>query len=394
MTMKILQLHNEYRVDGGENVVLDRDRADLEAAGHDVVLYGVTNQTGAVQTLGALALAPWNPLEARKVERIIKAEKPDVIHVHNTWFRLSPASIVTASKMGVPIVHTLHNFRWLCVNGEMIRDGVTCRDCVASSRLSAVRHRCYRDSVPLSIIAAATGAVADRSGTWSKHIDRFVALTPQAHGLFSSWGFPEDRIVVRPHRISDPGGRIAPPSQSDTVLYVGRINEAKGVEALCRIFTSRPRSQQLVVIGDGPIAGNLADAFPDVTFIGRVEIDEVTARMRQSRALILPTIGEEAFPLVVVEAMACGIPVALSDVALVRDYVEQVHSDWTFDVQQQSEWERVLSLIDEDEAVDDGGARARSVYESNFSHDGARSLVAIYDQAIKHRNARAETRPE
>lgn len=392
--MKILQLHNEYRIHGGENVVLDRDRADLEAAGHEVVRYSVTNQAVAANTLGALALAPWNPREAKNVERIIEAERPDVVHVHNTWFRLSPASIAVASKLGLPIVHTLHNFRWLCVNGEMNRNGVTCRDCVSSSRLSAIRHRCYRDSVPLSIVAAVTGEVADRRSIWSKHIDRFIALTPRARELFSTWGFPEDRIAVRPHRISDPGARSAPPSQSDTVLYTGRVSEAKGVEDLCRVWTSRPRPNKLVVIGDGPIAGDLARAFPDVSFVGHLELDDVIARMRRSRALILPTRGEEAFPLVVVEAMACGIPVALSDVALVRDYVEQVGSGWTFDVQQRSEWERVLSLVEDDEAVDDGGARAREIYEQNFAADGARSLVAVYEEAIKHRNAGATAGPE
>jgi len=392
--LKILQLHNEYRIHGGENVVLDRDRADLEAAGHEVVRYSVTNQAVAANTLGALALAPWNPREAKNVERIIEAERPDVVHVHNTWFRLSPASIAVASKLGLPIVHTLHNFRWLCVNGEMNRNGVTCRDCVSSSRLSAIRHRCYRDSVPLSIVAAVTGEVADRRSIWSKHIDRFIALTPRARELFSTWGFPEDRIAVRPHRISDPGARSAPPSQSDTVLYTGRVSEAKGVEDLCRVWTSRPRPNKLVVIGDGPIAGDLARAFPDVSFVGHLELDDVIARMRRSRALILPTRGEEAFPLVVVEAMACGIPVALSDVALVRDYVEQVGSGWTFDVQQRSEWERVLSLVEDDEAVDDGGARAREIYEQNFAADGARSLVAVYEEAIKHRNAGATAGPE
>lgn len=388
--MKILQLHNEYRVHGGENVVLERDRADLEAAGHEVVSHSVTNQAGAGQTLGALALAPWNPREAKKVERIVTTEQPDVVHVHNTWFRLSPASIVAASKLGVPIVHTLHNFRWLCVNGEMLRDGVTCRNCVTSNRLSAIRHRCYRDSVPLSIVAAATGVVADKSGTWSKHIDRFIALTPRARGLFSGWGFPEDRIVVRPHRISDPGFRNGPPSESDTVLYAGRVSEAKGVDQLCRMWASLPRKQKLVIIGDGPIAADLARDYPDITFVGHIEIDQVTARMRQSRALILPTRAEEAFPLVVVEAMACGIPVALSDLTLVRDYVEQIGSDWTFDTRQQHEWERVLSLIEDDNVVDAAGADARQVYETTFADDGARSLVAIYDEAIRHRSARPQ----
>ncbi|MGI9586500.1 MAG: glycosyltransferase family 4 protein [Acidimicrobiia bacterium] len=386
--MKVLQVHADYRIRGGENVVVERESAELEAAGHTVIRYAGTNDGAFAQTMSSLALAPWNPGEARRMERIVEAEQPDVMHVHNTWFGLSPAPIAAASKLGIPIVHTLHNSRWVCVNGQTLRDGATCTDCVTLGRLSAVRHRCYRSSLPLSIVAAATGEVAERAGIWKREIDRFVVLTRSARDRFASWGFPKDRIVVRPHRIADPGTRQAPPSDSNTVLYVGRLSEPKGVEDLCRIWSSRQRRQKLVVIGDGPIRAELEANYRDVTFLGQLPYGEVINWMLRSRALILPTRGEEAFGLVVVEAMACGIPVALSDVALIRDYVAQVDPDWVYAAAKRDDCERVFALIDDDEVVREGGARARQVYQENFAEDDGRSLIAVYQDAIDNRKAR------
>ena len=386
--MKILQVHNLYRVGGGENVVLDRDRAELEAAGHEVVRHTQPNEGSVSDTVLSLAMAPWNPLEARKISMVLDEQQPDIVHVHNTWFRMSPAVIRAASRAGYPIVQTLHNYRWLCVNGEMLRDGQLCRDCVTGNRSSAVRHGCYRDSTPLSIVAATTGAVADRRGVWKRDIDRFITLTPAAKDLFTSWGFPKDRLVVRPHRIDDPGERASSPSQSDTVLYVGRVTDIKGVARLCAAWSRSERPYRLVIVGDGPIEARLRSSYPDIEFRGRMGPDEVLGLMRQSRALMLPTEWEEGFPLVVVEALATGLPVALSSIAIVRDYVARIGPEWVFDVFDDDEWERVFALIADDAAVDRAGVAARGEYVADFAPDGAASLLAIYEDAIRHRSLR------
>lgn len=387
--MKILQVHNEYRIDGGENIVLDRDAAELVAAGHEVVRYAATNEGGGADTLVALALAPWNPVQSRRLVDVIERESPDVMHVHNTWFKLTPAVIAGASRAGIPIVQTLHNYRWLCVNGEMIRDGAVCRDCVTTSRFAAVRHKCYRSSTPLSIVAAATGAVAERRGVWTDAIDRFIVLTPTAKESFSRWGFPDDRLVIRPHRIDDPGPREAPPSSSDTVVFVGRIGGNKGVRRLCEAWVARDRRLRLAIVGDGPLADELSGAYPSVDFVGRVEPRDVLRLMQQSRALVLPTESEEAFPLVVVEAMAAAMPVALSSIAVVKDYVAGISPELVFDIASRDDWERIFARLDDDETVDIDGVRARAMYEATFAPDNAGSLIAVYEAAIAHRQNRA-----
>jgi glycosyltransferase involved in cell wall biosynthesis len=100
---------------------------------------------------------------------------------------------------------------------------------------------------------------------------------------------------------------------------------------------------------------------------------------------VLPSVGEEAFGLVVAEAMASGLPVALSDAAMIGDFVRKVDPAWTFSPSVAAEWDRVFALLDDDAAVEAGGRRARYVYEENFAPDDARSLIAVYQGAIDRR---------
>ncbi len=383
--MKVLQVHNEYRHRGGEDVVVDRERDDLQAAGHHVVRYSVSNDAGALETFKGLVFAPWNPWEARRLSSVIDAEAPDVVHVHNTWFHLSPAVIVEVSKLGIPLVHTLHNYRWVCSNAQLLRDGHPCRECVVNGRSSAVKYRCYRSSFTLSVVAAVTGVAAERRGVWLNEIDRFITMTPRAKEMFIEWGFPRDRFVVHPHRLPDPGPREERPSLSDEILYVGRLDDDKGVEQMCAAWATSRSHHRLVVIGDGPTASDLQIRFPEVSFPGRLTNDEVIDRMRHARTLLFPAVSEETFGLVVIEAMASGLPTASSSIALISDFVRETGSDWVFDVSSEDEWSRIFELIEDDAAVDATGRRARAVFEADFIADEAASLVAVYQEAIDYR---------
>jgi glycosyltransferase involved in cell wall biosynthesis len=383
--MRVLQVHNEYRHRGGEDVVVDRERDDLQAAGHDVVRYSVSNGAGALDTFKGLVFAPWNPWQVRHLSSVLTTEAPDVVHVHNTWFRLSPAVIVEVSEAGIPLVHTLHNYRWVCSNAQLLREGLPCRECVTNGRTSAVKYRCYRSSIALSVVAAVTGAIAERRGVWVNHIDRFITMTPRARDMFIEWGFPPDRFVVHPHRLPDPGHRGERPSLSDEVLYVGRLDVDKGVEQMCAAWAASRSRHRLVVIGDGPMASDLQLRFPDVSFPGHLPNDEVIHRMQHARTLLFPAVSEETFGLVVIEAMASGLPTASSSIALISDFVREAGSEWVFDVSSRHDWSRIFGLIEDDAAVDATGRRARAIFEDNFAADGAASLISVYEEAINHR---------
>ena len=110
--------------------------------------------------------ALYNRRAAREVRALIRREKPDIVHIHNTLLCISPSVFRAAKAEGVPVVMTLHNFRLLCPNGILMRNGHICEDCPRRGLLCAVKHKCYRGSTAQSLVVAAMLALHRRLGTW------------------------------------------------------------------------------------------------------------------------------------------------------------------------------------------------------------------------------------
>jgi glycosyltransferase involved in cell wall biosynthesis len=307
--MKILQLHSPYRILGGEDTVAANEARLLRAAGHEVWQFFEPNPSDPLRTAGATLAAPWNPLSDAQLRQRLRVELPDVAHVHNTWFRLSPSIYRTLADHDVAVVRTLHNFRTFCLQGQTYRDGHACLDCLERPS-SGIRHGCYRGRA-LSLVAAATQRVHDRSVVMDA-VDRFVAPSEFVRSLVVRAGIPADRTVVKPHFTFDPGPRPAPPSESHDVLVVGRLAPGKGVELLLEAWggLTRDTGLRLQVLGSGPLAHQLAATAPPGVELAALTHHEVLHRMLAARAVVVPSMLNETFGLVALEAMAAGLPVA------------------------------------------------------------------------------------
>ncbi|HKQ01822.1 MAG TPA: glycosyltransferase, partial [Actinomycetes bacterium] len=230
--MRILQVHTRYRYEGGEDAVARAEAALLTQAGHEVVPYVAENPQGPGPTAAAMLASPWNPAAARKLRSAARRARPDVAHVHNTWFALTPSVVAALDGIGVPVVVTLHNYRLLCANASLFRDGRPCEDCVGTHPWHGVQHRCYRGSAVSSTAVAATISLNRALGTWDRHVRLFLALNDFARDRFVTGGLPPDRVWVKPNSVGDPGRRAGPPSASRTVLFAGRLVPEKGVGVL------------------------------------------------------------------------------------------------------------------------------------------------------------------
>jgi len=332
-----------------------------------------------------LAVAPWNPVSARAVRRAVAEHAPDVAHVHNTWFTLSPSVLGALHRSMVPVVMTLHNYRLVCVNALVFRDGHPCTDCVGRSPWPGVRHRCYRDSAPQSAVAAATLSFNRARGTWVDAVDRYIAPSRGLRDTLIAGGLPAERFIVRPHAVADPGPRIRRPSSSATVLCVGRVSEEKGVDVLLEAWArARPPGIELVVVGDGPRREALEHrAIDGVRFTGWLPHDDVRALMLGSRALVFPSVCFEVFPMTLVEAMAAGLPVIASAHGGSAEIVGPIGPEWLAEPGRPQSWAERLEHLADDDALDAAGACARDLYASQYAPErGIGSLIDAYQAAI------------
>ncbi|MEW2538856.1 glycosyltransferase family 4 protein [Micromonospora chalcea] len=313
--MRIVVAHNRYREaqPSGENTIVDAEIAQLTAADVEVLPFLRSSDEIPSMSKPAKALLPISPIWAPKaqhdLDRLLTEHRPDVLHLHNPYPLLSPWVVRTAHKRGVPVVQTVHNYRQVCSSGLYFRDGVICQDCRGRALgVPAIVHRCYRNSRAQSALMATTLAV--HRPTW-KSVDRYIALTTAVADHLRDYGIPEERIVVKPNAVPDPG---TPAPVGNGFLFMGRLSPEKGLDLLLAAWRRHPVGAlgPLRIAGDGelrPLAEAAAAERPDVLYLGQLDRSGVRAALADSSVVLATSTWHDVLPTVIIEALASGRPV-------------------------------------------------------------------------------------
>ncbi|GGV03706.1 glycosyl transferase [Streptomyces litmocidini] len=316
--MHVLVVHNRYSSaqPSGENRVVDEEVALLRAAGHRVDLFERRSDDIAGRSLLGKAavplLVPWNPAVRTELAARLRADRPDVVHVHNVFPLLSPAVIAACADAGVPVVATLHNYTQVCPPGTLHRDGRPCTECVGSTAaLPAVRHGCYRNS-RLATVPLAVSLAVNRRRWWSG-VERFLCISAAQRDLLVRSGMPAERLAVKHNFVPDPGACRT--GAGEHLLFLGRLAEPKGVLLLMaawdELAADGGAGVPLVLAGAGPLEREVAawaEGRDDVRYVGLYDPEECRRAVARSVAVVAPSMARETFGLVVAEAMAAGVP--------------------------------------------------------------------------------------
>jgi glycosyltransferase involved in cell wall biosynthesis len=317
--MKVLMVHNRYQQRGGEDAVVDAEACLLASRGVEVRRFDADNdaiqglkakiQVSTMQFAGSVQIQ-------KHIADTLNQFCPDVVHVHN-WFPTVSASIFRqCAAASIPVVHTIHNYRLLCVGATLFRDGHVCEDCIGSTlRTPGIMHKCYRGSA-LGSAAATLGMLAHWTvGTWHESVDRFIALTEFSRRKLIEGGLPEEKIVVKPNFVEpkpEPGA-----GDGNYFLYAGRLTEEKGLRTLLECWKSGPELAPLWIVGDGPLRNevqNAAAIIGNVHWLGMKTSEEVVFLMKNAKATLCPSLWYEGMPRVVIESFAAGTPVVASNI--------------------------------------------------------------------------------
>ena len=407
--MKILIVHNRYRHRGGEDSAFEAECEMLERAGHVVLRYERDN--GDIHRgLGSLATAArtlWNPRTYREIRGLIRRERPDIVHCHNTFPLVSPSVYYAAAAERVPVVQTLHNYRLACLNGYLFRDGHVCERCLGRCPLPGIRRRCYRGSRTASAAVALLLVVHRCLGTFRRRVTRYIALTDFGRELFVKAGLPAGKIVVKPNvcRTPFPNAESEPPplpsgagldAHVTTFLYLGRLSPEKGVSLLLDAWrlvqqtppSPAPGSLRLLLAGEGPereaLEARSAD-LPGVTFLGAIPGERLPGLFAETTILVSPSITQETFGLAIVEAAAAGRPALVSDLGAQRTLVKDGTTGVLFpagDAPALASAIRALAASPQRAAAMGQAARAAFLAGPFTPDRNVEALVAIYRDCI------------
>jgi glycosyltransferase involved in cell wall biosynthesis len=394
--MVILFVHNYYQREGGEDAGVRQERDLLAAAGHrigeysrcsgEIALNGISSRI----KLGAGAL--WSKRTYSELHSLIAKERPEVAFFHNTVPLISPSAYFACAEAGVPVVQTLHNYRFLCPAGTFLRQGKICEECVTSTLFRSVRHSCYQDSASASATLALMLVSQRALGTWKEKVSCYIARTEFARRKFIEGGLPAERIVVKPCFVNpDPGPRAGP---GDTVLFLGRLSPEKGLRTLIAAWEHLDGHVPLRIAGDGPLRGELEAEvgrrrIAGVKVLGRVPNADLLAEMKRARFLVVPSEWYEGLPLTIAEAFACGVPVLASRIGSMVELVEDGRTGLHFtpgdpeDLAAKVEWAWAHP-----KEMEEMGRAARREYETKYTPQANyQSLMDISRRAIGSQSA-------
>jgi glycosyltransferase involved in cell wall biosynthesis len=380
--LRVLIAHNAYQYRGGEDAVVDAEADLLRRHGHEVLLYRRENaELAQAGKAGAALQSLWSSRTREEVSAAIRHFRPDVIHVHNTVPLISPSLYWTAAEQGVPVVQTLHNFRLLCPQAVLLREGRVCEDCVGKLPWRGVVHGCYRGSRAQTAVLALGTTLHRAAGTWRDKITRYIALSEFARAKFIAGGLPAERIRIKPNFVDLPG---APEQPREGALFVGRLSEEKGVETLLALARQLPEGQRIRVVGEGPLALQVK-AEPRIEWLGPLSGDAVYARMREAQLLLVPSICFENFPRTIVEAFACSLPVLASDLGALPEIVQSGVTGLLARAGDAQAWAaRLMGALARPGDLRVMGQRARLHYEQVLSAAANhRQLTDIYREAMQ-----------
>lgn len=388
--MKILIVHNRYQIPGGEDQVAAQEAELLRAHGHQVFTYSRDN--GELKTFSLwqkLALPFWtlyNPKTYRDIRRLVRENKIDVVHVHNTLMLVSPAVYYGALGGGAAVVQTIHNFRLLCPGATFYRDNQVCEDCLKKGLSCALKHKCYRGSFSQTLCCVLSMKLHRATGIYKKLT--YICLTDfNRKKLLGLKGLTPGQIFVKPNAVSAPEALMPELERQDRFLFAARLEEMKGIRVLLEAWRLLgANGPELLICGSGPLdewSRKFAadNKMANVRFLGRLPNDQVRRLMATSRALILPTQWYEGFPLSIAESYSMGTPVLVSNLGNGGSLIKQGVTGLKFDPKSPQSIAKAVEKMEAEKNVN-WEENTRRVYDQALTPEkNYAALMEVYTAA-------------
>ncbi len=397
--MKILAIHNFHRKGSasGDDQVYKSETALLEEHGNKVIRYTVSNDEfdnagligKVLSTFGML----WSFKNYNEVQKLIKKEKPDLVHVHTFFPLLSPSILYAAKQCGVPVVATLHDTRFICPCSTSLRGTELCNKCGDGHYFRMCKYGCFKESRLQSFLVAGIFKYHRTRRSFYKKIDKYICLNENQIKLLTEIGFEKDKIIKKYNFVPDAEANLKPIKVDSIpdryVIFYGRIGEEKGIRILMNIWNdSRMRHIPLVVMGGGPLEEefrNWADGKENVYFLGYTQHDKCLSIVKGGEFVVFPSIWYEGCSMVEIETESLGKALIATDLGFSVEAIKNGLNGYKIALGDEKGFVDAISqLWKNPEKCIEMGINARIDYEKKYQpEDNYHQLIEIYKSLLK-----------
>ena len=410
--MKIILVNYRYFISGGPERYYFNIKEILERNGHKVIPFSIKSSRNlpneyeryfldivddevyfaqAKKKTPRMILKSFTrmfySLEAkRKMAQLIADEKPDLVYIMQMHNKISPSIVDAARKAGVPVVHRISDFQYMCPNALFYNDRTgVCEDCLKGKRWSCVKNKCVLNSTVYSGIKMMAKWMHDVMKV-HRRVDAFVVPSEFTLGKLHEYGIPMEKLNHIPTFFNlkevNPAVEYKP-----FVLFVGRIEKQKGLMTLVKAFEELP--YELRIIGfsnDGyedelkrylgrPINGDLnveeSTAYGkkgNIHFLGRKSFEEIVPYLKSCMCTVVPSEWYDNFPNVVLESYAYKKAVIATDFGSLQYMIEEGKTGMKFKYANLDDLRRCVTFMlehpDESRAM---GENAYKLIETKYS---------------------------
>lgn len=325
--MKILMVNKFLYPRGGSESYMLYLSDYLKKIGHEVEFFGMYDEKNTVGNSAGLYtrnmdfhsnglgrfLYPFKIIYSfeakRKIMRVVDDFKPDIVHMNNINFQLTPSIIYGIKKRGIPIVQTVHDYQMICPNHLLynFEKNTPCEKCVGGFYAACIRNRCIHGSKIKSVIGAVEAKFYDFAKTYKK-VDLFVCPSNFLENkLLAAKPYYKGKTKTIHNYIDKEKFTNPAQKEGSYIAFAGRLSKEKGIENIAGAARLLPE-YTFVVAGSGPDEAILKN-IPNVKLAGFLTGDKLCDFYGNSKVLLVPSVCYENCPLSILEAQCMGVPV-------------------------------------------------------------------------------------
>lgn len=341
--MKILMVNKFLHAKGGSETYVLKLGSFLQEQGHQVQYFGMEHEnrvmgnwigvyTSSMDFHGGSTLAkllyPIKTIysaEARKKIRMVLDDfGPDVCHLNNFNYQLTPSIILEIRKWErqtghpVRIVFTAHDYQLVCPNHMCNNPGTleNCEKCLGGHYINCTRGRCIHGSLVKSFIGTLEAAIWNRTGVY-RQIDTIICCSAFLKSKLDTNPNLKGRTVALHNFIDEIPTKTV--EKKEYVLYFGRFSQEKGLVTLVEAAKALPQIP-FVFAGSGPLEHLLAGV-PNIRNVGFQRGEALETLIREAKFTVYPSEWYENCPFSVMESILYGTPVLGADIGGIPELI-------------------------------------------------------------------------